>query len=257
MAVILVGQFTKDGNVAGVNHLPHTVDAVIYLEGDKNTQLRIMRPEKNRFGSTEEVGLFEMTAKGMRSVTNPNELFTTQRDEQMVGCALTSVAEGTNSFVVEVQSLVTKSIYGMPIRNAIGYSKENIRVLSSMLQERTDRGVSDRDITVQVTGGLYIKDVGANLGVVMSIVSSHMDEPIPDGYVFIGEVVLTGEVTNVQYLSNRVKAIDRYGYKKVFIPYGALSEDVKVDNVEIVEVKTLQDTIRAVFAQKKKTKKLN
>lgn len=255
MPVFVIGQFTKGGDLAGVNHLAHAVDAVIYLEGDKNTQLRVMRPEKNRFGSTEEVGLFEMTSKGMKSVDNPNELFTTQRDTPMVGCALASVSEGTRTFVVEIQSLVTKCIYGMPIRNAIGYSKDYIRILASMLEARTDRGVSDRDISVQVTGGLYIKDVAANLGVVMSIVSSHMDEPIPEGYVFVGEVGLTGEITNVQYLSSRVKAIDRYGYKKVFIPYGSLSEDVEVENVEIVQVRTLQDTIRAVYGQNRRKKK--
>lgn len=252
MPVFVIGQFTKSGDLAGVNHLAHAVDAVIYLEGDKNTQLRVMRPEKNRFGSTEEVGLFEMTSKGMKSVDNPNELFTTKRDAPVVGCALASVSEGTRTFVVEIQSLVTKAIYGMPIRNAIGYNKDYIRILASMLEARTDRGVSDKDISVQVTGGIYIKDVSANLGVVMSIVSSCIDTPIPDGYVFIGEVGLTGEITNVQHLSLRVKAIDRYGYKKVFIPHGVLSEDVEVENIKIVEVKTLQDIIRAVFASKKR-----
>lgn len=254
MPVFVIGQFTKGGDLAGVNHLAHAVDAVIYLEGDKNTQLRVMRPEKNRFGSTEEVGLFEMTSKGMMSVENPNELFTTSRDNPMVGCALASVSEGTRTFVVEIQSLVTKCIYGMPIRNAIGYSKDYIKILASMLEARTDRGVSDRDISVQVTGGLYIKDVAANLGVVMAIVSSHMNEPIPDGYVFVGEVGLTGEITNVQYLSSRIRAIDRYGYKKVFVPFGAVPSDLSVENVEIVQVRTLQDTIRAVYGQSRKRK---
>ena len=247
MPTIVIGQLTKGGDFAGVNHLAHEVDAVIYLEGDKNTQLRIMRPDKNRFGSTDEVGMFEMTDKGLRSVDNPNEMFTTQRDVPMVGCALASVAEGTRTFVVEVQSLVTKCIYGMPVRNAIGYSKEYIKILASMLEARTDRGVSDRDISIQVTGGIYVKDVAANLGVIMSIVSSHINSPIPDGCVFIGEVGLTGEITNVQHMALRVKAIDRYGFKRVFVPYGALKEHIDVKNVEIVPVRTLQDVIKAVF----------
>lgn len=247
MPVFIIGQFTKSDTLAGVNHLAHAVDTILYLEGDKNTQLRILRPSKNRFGSTEEVGMLEMTSKGLMSVENPNELFTRKRDEPITGCSLASVAEGTKTFVVEIQSLVTKSIYGMPVRNAIGYNKEHIRVLSSMLEARTDKSVADRDINIQVTGGLYIDDVAANLGVVMSIVSSLIDEPIPNGYVFIGEVGLTGEVTNVQHLGLRVKAIDRYGFKKVFIPRGCLSDDITVDNVEIVEVGTLQEVIRTVF----------
>lgn len=250
MPVFIIGQFTKNDTLAGVNHLAHAVDAILYLEGDKNTQLRILRPSKNRFGSTEEVGMLEMTSKGLISVDNPNELFTRKRDEPIVGCALASVAEGTRTFVVEIQSLVTKAIYGSPVRNAIGYNKEHIRVLASMLEARAGLAVSDKDISIQVTGGIYIDDVAANLGVVMSIVSSLIDESIPDGCVFIGEVGLTGEITNVQHLGLRVKAIDRYGFKKVFIPKGSLNSDIEVENVEIIEVNTLQEAIRKVFKNK-------
>lgn len=248
--VFVVGQVTKNNELAGVKYLEHAVDVVLFLEGDKNLQLRFCRALKNRFGSTEEIGIFEMTGKGLRSMENPNELFTTKRDVDMIGCSLVSVSEGTRTFVVEVQSLVTKSVYGMPIRNAIGLNKEYVRILSAMLEARTNVNVANSDINLQVVGGLYIKDVAANLGIIMSIVSSYINRPIPQGYVFIGEVGLTGEITNVQYLSSRVKAIDRYGFKKVFIPHGALSEDINVENVEVVEVRTLQDVINRVFDMK-------
>lgn len=249
--IFIVGQVTKDSELAGPRQLEHAVDAVLFLEGDENTQLRTARCKKNRFGSTEEIGLFEMTSKGLVSVDNPNELFLTAREEPAVSCALVSVNEGTRSFVVEIQSLVTNCVYGMPIRNTKGISKDDLRILTSMLDAKTPVKVSSKDVSIKVTGGLYIKDVAANLGILMSIVSSCIEEAIPDGYVFIGEVGFTGEITNVQYLSSRIKAIDRYGFKKVFIPQGALGEKIETKNVEIVEVKTLSDVIKKVFQTKK------
>lgn len=248
IAVVIVGQVTKDGDLAGINYLEHAVDAVLKLEGDKNTPLRVCSPSKNRFGSTEEVGLFSMTERGLISVENPDALFTTERDKPVVGAALASVAEGTRTFVVEVQSLVTSSSYGNPIRNAIGVNKDYLRVLTAMLQARTRVSVANDDVNLQVSGGLYIKDVGANLGIVMAIVSSKANYAIPQGTVFIGEVGLTGEITNVPYLSSRIKTIDRYGYKTVYIPKGALEEPIKTKNVKVVEISTLEEVIQKVLS---------
>lgn len=248
----IIGQVKKDGDLAGTKYLEHAVDTVAHLEGDESSQLRLLRCTKNRFGSTEEIGVFDMTDKGLIAIENPNELFITKRESPAVGCALVSLSEGTRDFVVEIQSLVCAMSSSFPIRNALGINRETLRVLTSILDARTYMKTGNLDITVQATGGIYIKDVAANLGVIMAIASSYADKPIPDDTVFIGEVGLTGEVRNVQYITKRIKSIHRYGFKRVFVPKGSIKGKLDLSGLDIVEVGTLQEVIVKTFGKSNK-----
>lgn len=245
----IVGQVNKDGDLAGAKYLEHAVDVVAHLEGDKGSQLRLLSCSKNRFGSTEELGVFDMTEKGLISVENPNELFLTKREVPATGCALVSISEGSRDFVVEVQSLVTDMSSSFPIRNALGINRDTLRVLSSVLDARTYMKTGNLDITVQATGGIYLKDVSVNLGVCMAIASSYANEPIDDSTVYIGEIGLTGEVRNVQFINQRLKSIHRYGFKRVFVPKGSYNKSMKLDGLDVIEVTTLQDAIGKTFGK--------
>lgn len=247
----IIGQVKKDGDLAGAKYLEHAVDVVANLEGDKGSQLRLLSCSKNRYGSTDELGVFDMTDKGLISVDNPNELFLTKREMPAVGCALVSISEGSRVFVVEVQSLVTAMSSSFPIRNALGVNRETLRVLSSVLDARTKMKTGNLDITVQATGGIYLRDVAVNLGVTMAIASSYTDKPIPDDTVYIGEIGLTGEIRNVQGINQRLKSIHRYGFKRVFVPKGSFDKKLKLDGLDIVEVSTLQEAIFKTFSEAK------
>ena len=162
-----------------------------------------------------------------------------------------SISEGSRVFVVEVQSLVTAMSSSFPIRNALGVNRETLRVLSSVLDARTKMKTGNLDITVQATGGIYLKDVAVNLGVTMAIASSYTDKPIPDDTVYIGEIGLTGEIRNVQGINQRLKSIHRYGFKRVFVPKGSFDKKLKLDGLDIVEVSTLQEAIFKTFSEAK------
>jgi DNA repair protein RadA/Sms len=253
-AVWIVGQMTKDDELAGSRTFEHAVDTVLYLEGERNGQLRQLYSKKNRFGDTSEVGIFLMTEEGLVPIDNPSEFFITKRENSVPGSALTITKEGTRNMVVEIESLVSKSYYGFPSRMANGIKKELLQILVEILEQRGGLSCNDKNVTVMVTGGLKLTEPSVNLGVIMSIVSSIYNQPIPEGCVFVGEVGLTGEIKKVPNIEGRIKEVDRLGFKKIYIPKGNAKNSMTTKQVEVIEVSSLHEVIQSVYGAIEKTK---
>jgi DNA repair protein RadA/Sms len=254
-ACILVGQMTKEDELAGSRTFEHAVDAVLYLEGERNEPLRTLVSTKNRFGDTSEVGIFSMTEEGLLPIENPSEFFVTKREHPVAGSALTMTKEGTRNIVVEIESLVSKSYYGFPSRMTNGIKKELLQILVEILEQRGGLSCNEKNVTVMVAGGLKLTEPSVNLGIIMSIVSSVYNRAIPEGSVFVGEVGLTGEIKKVPNIEGRIKEVDRMGFKKIYIPKGSLKNPVETKKVEVIEVRTLHETISAIYGQMEKGKK--
>lgn len=215
--IILIGHVTKDGQVAGPKTLEHLVDTVLYLEGDRYQAFRLLRTVKNRFGPTNEVGVFEMTQKGLEGVENPSALFITQH-QNLAGSAITSVLEGTRPFLVEIQALVTKSVYPSPQRRASGFDVNRLQLLLAVLNQRTNYNFADKDVHINIVGGLKVQDPGVDLAVCASLISALTDKPLEEGLLTLGEVGLAGEVRPIRQLAERLKEANKLGYTKAWIP---------------------------------------
>lgn len=250
-AVILIGQMTKEDELAGLRALEHLVDAVLYIESENNDELRSLLSTKNRFGSTGEMGFFSMREQGMVSIDNPSEYFMTSRDsyELVSGSALTVVREGTRPIIAEVESLVTKTFTPFPARISESIKREQLSTLISILEQRGRISLYDKDVVLKTTGGLRFKEQAVNLAVIMSIVSSVQDKGIPNNTAFISDVGLTGELKKVPSLELRIRELDRRGFKRVYIAKNALSRKIEVSNIEIIELKSLQEVIKHVFTK--------
>lgn len=250
-AIFIVGQMTKKDELAGNRSMEHAVDTVLYLEGERTQQIRYVYAEKNRFGETGEVALYSMEQAGMIPITNPSEFFMTKRKSPVPGSALTVTREGTRNIVVEVESLTESSMYGFPIRVSEGINKQNLQIMTAIV-ERSGVRLSDKDVYVKFVAGMKPKETSVNLGIAMSIVSSVHKMGIPTDTVFIGEVGLTGEIKNVPYLETRIKELDRLGFHIVYIPKGNLREPIPTKNLKVMEVGTLNEAISSVFSAKSK-----
>ena len=210
--VLIIGQVTKEGVVAGPKTLEHLVDTVLSLEGDTQTSYRMLRVQKHRFGSIDELGVFEMTEGGMQAVENPSARFLEERIEAP-GSAITCVIEGNRPFLVEIQALVEKSFFPNPIRRATGFDVGRLHMLLAVLSKHVGVQLGDQDVYVNVVGGMKIRETAADLAVLAAILSSHRQHILPKGAVFVGEVGLSGELRNVPSLARRLKEIERQGYK--------------------------------------------
>lgn len=250
-AVIFVGQMNKNEEMAGLRALEHLVDTVLVIEGDSDESLRELQSTKNRFGSTGEMGFFSMTEEGLESIDNPSEYFMTVRDAHSLvsGSALTVVREGTRPVILEIESLVSTSFMPYPTRIAEGMKKDQLNVLISILEQRARFNLLNKNVIIKTTGGLRVKENGVNLAILMSIVSSFSEKPIPNDVVFIGDVGLTGELKKVPSMEQRIRELDRMGFARVFIPQGSLSKAHTFQNIRPVEKKTLQEVVHAVFGQ--------
>lgn len=250
-AVILVGQMNKSEEIAGLRALEHLVDTVLILDGENEDELRGLSVSKNRFGSTWERGFFSMSEGGLISIDNPSEYFMTQRDasENVSGCALTVVKEGSRPIIVEIESLVSKTFTPFPSRIGECLKREQLNTLISILEQRGGITLYDKDIVLKTTGGLKFKEQAVNLSVIMSIVSSVYNKGIPNDTAFIADVGLTGEVKKVPSLEPRIRELDRRGFKRVYIAKNAFGRTLEVNNIDIVEVKTLQEVIQRVFGK--------
>jgi len=213
---ILVGHVTKEGTIAGPKVLEHIVDTVLELSGERNNELRTIRAIKNRFGATDEVGLFVMNETGLKEVTNPSEIFLQHAEANVPGSATVSIIEGTRPLLIEVQALVISSHLAMPRRVAQGIQLPRLQVLTAVLQKHGRIGVNDADVFVNVAGGLQVREPAADLGIAMAIASSEKNKPLPNKSVFIGEVGLLGEIRDVMYLDKRIKEAKRLGYDQVY-----------------------------------------
>lgn len=248
-AVIMVGQMTKEDEIAGLRALEHLVDTVLILNGESGEELRAAWCSKNRFGSTGEIGFFSMTDQGMLSIDNPSEFFMTTRSpgEKVSGSALTVVKEGTRPIIVEVESLVSKSFTPYPSRISECLRREQLNTLISILEQRGKIDLYDKNVVIKTTGGLQLKEQAVNLAVILSIVSSVRDVPIPGDSVFVADVGLTGELKKVPSLESRIRELDRMGFKKVYIPKDTIKKSMDLTQIKIVEKGTLREVIEEIL----------
>ena len=248
MAVIVVGQMTKNDELAGLRALEHLVDTVLIIEDDNDEELRVLVSSKNRFGSIEN-GFFEMCERGVISIDNPSEFFMTKREEGEVvsGSALTVIKEGTRAIITEIESLVSKSFTPYPTRIGETLGKDKLNTLISILEQRGDINLYDKNVIIKTTGGIKIREQGINLAVIMSIVSSVKQQGIESNIAFIADVGLTGELKKVPSLESRVKELERMGFKKVYIPKGSFIRDNNFKKIEVIELKTLANVISHVY----------
>ena len=247
ITIFLVGHVTKEGQVAGPRVLEHMVDTVLYFEGDKNASYRILRAVKNRFGSTNEIGVFEMTEEGLREVPNPSEYMLEGRPVGASGAVAACSMEGTRPILLEVQALVTESAFGIPRRTAAGFDYNRVNLLLAVLGKRCGIGLSNFDAYVNVAGGIRMNEPAMDLAVVTAVISSLRDRPVPEKTVVFGEVGLSGEVRAVSMTENRVKEAAKLGFTRCIMPRAGLSRIRVPDGIECIGVSTVREAVREVF----------
>ena len=215
--VILIGHITKDGSIAGPKILEHMVDTVLQFEGDRNHVFRILRAHKNRFGSTHEMGIYEMLSTGLREVTNPSELLISKKDEALSGNAIAVTLEGVRPLLIEVQALVSTAVYGTPQRSATGFNAKRLNMLLAVLEKRAGFRLGAKDVFLNITGGINVDDPAIDLAVVAAILSSNDDEALAKNVCFAGEVGLSGEIRPVQRVDQRILEAEKLGFEIIFI----------------------------------------
>jgi DNA repair protein RadA/Sms len=247
--VILIGHINKEGNLAGPKVLEHMVDAVLNFEGDQHHQFRILRASKNRFGSTDELGIFEMNSKGLREVTNPSELLLANRDLSLSGNAISVSMEGQRSLLLETQALVSTSVYGTPQRSTTGFDPRRLNMLLAVLEKRAGFRLAAKDVFLNMAGGLRITDPATDLAVIAAILSSDKNLPLDQQFCFTGEIGLSGEARPVNRIENRLAEASRLGFKRIFIPaYNKKGIDLKRFQIEIVPIRHLGDLLKELFS---------
>jgi len=246
IAVCLIGHITKDGQIAGPKSLEHIVDTVIYLETETLNNYYILRTSKNRFGSVNELGILEMTGAGFKEVANPTAVFLEESDRGLAGSVISCIIEGTRPFLVDIQALVTKTIFGYPQRKASGFDLNRLQVLTAVLSKRQKVNLSSQDVILNVVGGLKISDPALDLAVCLAMVSSLLNLPIDRRMLVLGEVGLGGELRPVTKLEFRLKEAEKMGFTRVLIPEMKLDGLAKMKNMEIIKVKTLSEAMDAV-----------
>ena len=251
--LILVGHVTKDGSLAGPKVLEHMVDTVLYFEGENHHVYRVLRAVKNRFGSTNEIGVFEMSTLGLVEVANPSELFISDRVENISGSVVVSSIEGTRPILFELQALVAPSNFGIPRNTATGTDRQRIALLVAVLQKRVGFDIGDADVFVIVTGGMRVDERGVDLGIVMAIASNHRDIPIPQKTVVIGEVGLGGEIRPVTHVDRRLREASKLGFNRAVFPeynrknYLADTTSGLREEIELVSVTDLHGALSALL----------
>lgn len=244
ITTIIIGHVTKDGNIAGPRVLEHMVDTVLYLEGERYFSYRILRGVKNRFGSTNEIGMFEMQDKGMQEIKNPSSVLLSDRDENPAGTIVVASMEGTRPILVELQALTTFSVFGFPKRTANGIDYNRLTLLIAVLEKRANLALGNQDVYMNIIGGIKINEPAIDLGIVLAAASSFKNKPIPNDVIAIGEVGLTGEVRNVNMIEKRIKEAEKLGFKTCIIPESnkkLLKEGFKLD---IIGVKNITDAMK-------------
>ncbi|MDQ3412466.1 MAG: DNA repair protein RadA [Chloroflexota bacterium] len=246
--VMIVGHVTKEGTIAGPRVLEHMVDAVLYLEGDRFHQYRILRAVKNRFGSTDEVGVFEMAAAGLQEVRNPSEAFLEERSNGSAGSTVAVTVEGTRPILVEIQALTTTTSFGMPRRTANGLDTNRLQLLVAVLQKRVGLGLGNQDIYANVVGGLRLAEPAIDLAVAMAVASSFRDAPVDAGTVAIGEIGLSGELRSVSALERRVAEAARLGFSRVILPAASFRRTrITAPSVELIPVASVANALDVAF----------
>ncbi len=246
VSIILVGHVTKEGAIAGPRVLEHMVDTVLYFEGERHLSYRVLRSVKNRFGSTNEIGIFEMRDCGLIEVDNPSSMMLSGREENVPGSVIISSVEGTRPMLIEVQALVCATNFGMPRRMAIGIDYNRITILMAVLEKRVGMQMSNYDAYVNVVGGLRIEEPACDLGIITAIASSFRNRPVDAGTVLIGEVGLTGEIRAVSQIDKRIMEAARIGFKNCLIPAGNMKSVKQIKGLEDINIKPVGNVQEAL-----------
>ncbi len=246
--VFLIGHITKDGSIAGPKVLEHMVDTVLQFEGDQHYAYRILRTIKNRFGSTAELGIYEMTGTGLRQVTNPSEILISQRDDLLSGVAISATMEGMRPLLVEVQALVTQSVYGTPQRTATGFDLRRLQLLLAVLEKRGGFHFGVKDVFLNIAGGIRVEDPAIDLAVLCALLSSYEDNALPNKVCFAGEVGLSGEIRAVNRIEQRIAEAEKLGFDKIFISrYNKKGIDFSKFNIEVIAVSRVEEVYQQLF----------
>ncbi|HMO61327.1 MAG TPA: DNA repair protein RadA [Ferruginibacter sp.] len=251
--VFLIGHITKDGGIAGPKILEHMVDTVLQFEGDRHYTYRILRTLKNRFGSTAELGIYEMTSAGMRPVNNPSEILITQKEEALSGIAIAATIEGIRPLLVEGQALVTQSVYGTPQRTVSGFDLRRLQLLLAVLEKRGGFHFGVKDVFVNIAGGLKVEDPSIDLAIVAALLSSYEDAPINQHYCFAGEVGLSGEIRAVNRIEQRIAEAEKLGFEKIIVSKYNLARNqpgnkaMNKHNIEVVALAKVEELYRYLF----------
>jgi DNA repair protein RadA/Sms len=248
ISTFLIGHVTKEGAIAGPRVLEHMVDTVLYFEGDRGHPYRILRAVKNRFGSTNEIGVFEMKDGGLEEVANPSELFLAERPMDVPGSVVIASLEGSRPILVELQALVSPSSYGIPRRTAIGIDPNRVSLLVAVLEKKEGLNLGQQDIFINVAGGVRIEEPAADLGVVSAVASSFLDKPIPSRTMVIGEVGLAGEVRGIHQAELRLKEAAKLGFKRCLLPQSNHSRiTLALEGVNLVGIRSVEEALEAIF----------
>lgn len=246
--VFLIGHITKDGSIAGPKLLEHIVDAVLQFEGDRNYTYRILRTLKNRFGSTDELGIYEMQANGLREVSNPSELLLSQTEEELSGSTVSATMEGMRPMLIETQALVSTAVFGTPQRTATGFDLRRLSMLLAVLEKRGGFPFAQNDVFLNIAGGIRVDDPAIDLAIVAALVSSLQDVAVPNHICFAGEVGLSGEIRAVNRIDQRIQEADRLGFKQIFISkYNTKGLESKRYKIEITTIAKIEELYRALF----------
>ena len=248
IAVFIIGHITKDGSIAGPKLLEHIVDTVLQFEGDRNYTYRVLRTLKNRFGSTDELGIYEMRADGMTPLSNPSELLLAQHDEELSGSAVAATLEGLRPLLIEVQALVSSAVYSTAQRSATGFDGRRLHMLLAVLEKRCGFAFAQHDVFLNIAGGIRVDDPAIDLGIVAALISSFDDVAIPRGDAFAAEIGLSGEVRAVSRIEQRVAEAAKHGFERIFVSkYNKGLEAMGNPGIEIVSIARIEDLVRELF----------
>jgi DNA repair protein RadA/Sms len=245
--IFLVGHVTKDGAIAGPRLLEHMVDTVLYFEGDRNHVFRILRAVKNRFGSTNEIGVFEMNEAGLNEVANPSAVFLSERPENAPGSVVTASMEGTRPILVELQALASSTSFGNPRRTILGIDHNRVALLVAVMEKKLGLHLMGHDIFINVAGGVKIDEPAVDMGIVSAVASSFLDRPIHKGTLIFGEVGLTGEIRGIGHVEIRVAEAKKMGFNRCLVPQSNLKRMTKIKGIELIGVKTVSEAMEHLF----------
>jgi DNA repair protein RadA/Sms len=246
--VFLIGHITKDGTLAGPKDLEHIVDVVLYFEGDNNYVYRILRAVKNRFGSTSELGIFEMVETGLREVDNPSEMFINQHEEALSGISIAATVDGLRPFLIETQALVSSAVYGTPQRSSTGFDIRRLNMLLAVLEKRAGFRLGIKDVFLNIAGGIKVTDPAMDLAILSSVLSSNLDIPIGREICFSGEAGLSGEIRPVSRIEQRIREASKMGFKKIYISKYHRNVIAKGLNIEVIPVARIENLVRSLFS---------
>jgi DNA repair protein RadA/Sms len=245
IALVIIGHVTKEGTIAGPRVLEHIVDTVLYFEGERYSSYRILRAMKNRFGSTNEIGVFEMTSGGLSQVGNPSEMFLAERPEHAAGSVVVPIVEGTRPFLIEIQGLVSRSSFGMVRQKSQGFDGNRLALLIAVLEKRLNLNLQDKDVFLNVVGGVKVMDPAGDLAVVSAIASALLDKPMPFDTAVVGEVGLSSEVRSVSHIAIRINEAEKMGFRSCIVPKNNLNAgiDLKGKKLKVIPVQTVKETL--------------